>query len=164
LKVPISGTPEIGGASRNDKLVPSVRVEISILDSYQRFALQRGNHGANLARSRRNAPRRAGLSRSGRSDEVCAMSSKNLRLALVAGFAVASAALVAGANMASAQNRADRWTFGPAYGPGGAYGMVPPGVYGDYSGPPIFVPGRGIINEPCGLPTSACSNAERGAD
>jgi hypothetical protein len=92
------------------------------------------------------------------------MSSNNLRLALVAGFAVVSAALVAGTNLASAQNRADRWTFGPAYGPGGAYGIVSPGVYGDYSGPPIFVPGRGIINEPCGLPTSACSNSERGAD
>jgi len=93
------------------------------------------------------------------------MSSNNLRLALAAGLAVASAALIAGTNMASAQNRADRWTFGPAYGPGGAYGIVPPGVHvGDYSGPPIFVPGRGIINEPCGLPTSACSNSERGAD
>ena len=93
------------------------------------------------------------------------MSSKNLSLTLVAGLAVASAALVAGTNMASAQNRADRWTFGPAYGPGGPYDAVGPGAYeGDYSGPPIFVPGRGIINQPCGLPTSACSNAERGAD
>jgi hypothetical protein len=92
------------------------------------------------------------------------MSSKDLRLALVVGLTVASAALVAGTNLASAQNRADRWTLGPGYGPG-AYGFVGPGMYvGDYSGPPIFVPGRGIINEPCGLPTSACSNSERGAD
>jgi hypothetical protein len=93
------------------------------------------------------------------------MSSKNLRLALVTGLAVASAALLAGTNMASAQNRADRRTFGPAYGPGGPYGAVGPGAYeGDYSGPPIFVPGVGVINQPCGLPTSACSNSERGAD
>jgi hypothetical protein len=90
------------------------------------------------------------------------MSSKYLRL--VGGLAVASAALVAGTNLASAQYRGDGWTVGPAYGPGGAY-MAAPGMYvGDYAGPPIFVPGRGIINEPCGLPTSACSNSERGAD
>jgi hypothetical protein len=93
------------------------------------------------------------------------MSSKDLRLALVVGLAVVSAALVAGTNLASAQNRADAWTLGPAYPPGGAYDIVAPGMYvDDYSGPPIFVPGRGIINEPCGLPTSACSNSERGAD
>jgi hypothetical protein len=145
--------------------LPSARAEIRILDSCHRFALRRRNHGANLVGSRCNVPRRTRLSHSGHSDEVCAMSSKNLRLALVAGLAVASAALVAGTNMASAQNRADRWTFGPAYGPGGPYDAVGPGAYeGDYSGPPIFVPGRGIINQPCGLPTSACSNSERGAD
>jgi len=93
------------------------------------------------------------------------MSSKKLRLALVAGLVVSAAALVAQTDLAFAQRRGDGRTLGPAYGPGGAYDIVAPGVYmGDYSGPPIFVPGRGIINEPCGLPTSACSNAERGAD
>jgi hypothetical protein len=96
--------------------------------------------------------------------EVLIMSSKSIRYTLLAGFAVASV-LVGETNLAFAQNRADGWTLGPAYGPGGAYGVVGPGMYlGDYSGPPIFVPGRGIINEPCGLPTSACSNSERGAD
>jgi hypothetical protein len=90
------------------------------------------------------------------------MSSKSLRYTLLAGLAVA--VLAGNTNLAFAQNRANGWTLGPAHGPGGAYDFVAPGVYGDYSGPPIFVPGRGIINEPCGLPTSACSNAERGAD
>jgi len=89
------------------------------------------------------------------------MSSKNLRLAVVFGLAIAVAALVAEMNPAFAQNRPDGWTLGPAYGPGGAYDIVAPGMY---DGPPIFVPGRGIINQPCGLPTSACSNSERGAD
>jgi hypothetical protein len=93
------------------------------------------------------------------------MSSKKLYFALVAGLAVSAAALVAETDLAFAQRRADGRTLGPAYGPGGANDIVAPGIYlGDYSGPPIFVPGRGIINEPCGLPTSACSNAERGAD
>jgi hypothetical protein len=78
------------------------------------------------------------------------MSSKSLRYTLVAGLAVASV-LAVETNLAFAQNRADGWTFGPSYGPGGAYDIVAPGMYvGDYSGPPIFVPGRGIINEPCG--------------
>jgi hypothetical protein len=104
------------------------------------------------------------LAFSGHSREVLAMSSKGLRCTLLAGLAVASV-LAVETNPAFAQNRADGWTLGPSYGPGGAYDIVAPGMYvGDHSGPPIFVPGRGIINEPCGLPTSACSNAERGAD
>jgi hypothetical protein len=91
------------------------------------------------------------------------MSPRALRLTLVAGLAVASSALAG--HVVFAQNRTDAWTLGPAYSPGGAYDIVAPGMYvGDYSGPPIFVPGRGIINEPCGLPSSACSNSERGAD
>jgi hypothetical protein len=92
------------------------------------------------------------------------MSSKSLRYTLLAGLALAATVLAAETNLAFAQDRADAWRLGPSYGPGGAYDIVAPGMYGDYSGPPIFVPGRGIINEPCGLPTSACSNAERGAD
>ena len=28
----------------------------------------------------------------------------------------------------------------------------------------IYVPGRGILDAPCGLPTSACTNSENGAD
>jgi len=93
------------------------------------------------------------------------MSWKKLSVALVAGLVVSAAALVAETDLAFAQRRADSRTLGSAYGPGGAYDIVAPGIYmGDYSGPPIFVPGRGIVNEPCGLPTSACSNAERGAD
>lgn len=93
------------------------------------------------------------------------MSSKTLRLAVFAGLTVASAVLAAGANLAFAQNRVDAWTLGPAYTPGDAYDIVAPGMYvGDYTDPPILVPGRGIINEPCGLPTSVCSNAKRDAD
>jgi hypothetical protein len=91
------------------------------------------------------------------------MSPRALCLTLLAGLAVASSALAG--DVAFAQNRTDARTLGPGYSPGGAYDIVAPGMYvGDYSGPPIFVPGHGIINEPCGLPTSACSNSERGAD
>jgi len=91
------------------------------------------------------------------------MSSKSLRCTLAVGVAVVSATLAA--DIAFAQDRADAWRLGPSYGPGGAYDIVAPGMYGDnYSGPPIFVPGRGIINEPCGLPTSACPNSDRPAD
>ena len=62
------------------------------------------------------------------------MSSKSLRYTLVAGLAVASV-LAVETNLAFAQNRADGWTFGPSYGPGGAYDIVAPGMYvGDYSG------------------------------
>jgi hypothetical protein len=95
--------------------------------------------------------------------EVNIMPSRALRLTLAAGLAVASSALAG--NVAFAQNSAGARTLGPAYSPGGAYDIVAPDMYvGDYSGPPIFVPGRGIVNEPCGLPSSACSNSERGAD
>jgi hypothetical protein len=64
------------------------------------------------------------------------MSSKSLRYTLLAGLAVA--VLAGNTNLAFAQNRGNGWTLGPAYGPGGAYDFVAPGVYGDYSGPPIF--------------------------
>jgi hypothetical protein len=91
------------------------------------------------------------------------MSPRAPRLTLAAGLVVASSALAG--DVAFAQNGAGAPTLGPAYSPGGAYDIVVPGMYvGDYSGPPIFVPGRGIVNEPCGLPSSACSNSERGAD
>jgi hypothetical protein len=143
--------------------MPSARVEIHILDSCHRFALQRRNHGATLAGRRATCRVRSRLALSGHIHEVSIMSPIALRLTLVAGLAVVSSALAG--DLALAQNRTDAWTLGPAYPPGGAYDIVAPGMYvGDYSGPPIFVPGRGIINEPCGLPTSACSNSERGAD
>jgi hypothetical protein len=91
------------------------------------------------------------------------MSSKSLRTTLAAGVAVVSVMLAA--VVAFAQDRADAWRLGPSYGPGGAYDIVAPGMYVDeYDGPPIFVPGRGIVNEPCGLPTSACPNSDRPAD
>jgi hypothetical protein len=91
-------------------------------------------------------------------------SSKKLRRAPAAGLAVALVLIVA-ASPAFAQDRADGRTLAPAFEPGGAYDIVAPGMYvEDDSGPPAFVPSRGIVNEPCGLPTSACPNAERGAD
>lgn len=91
------------------------------------------------------------------------MSSKNLRTTLTVAVAVIAVTLAAG--VAFAQDRADAWTLGSSYGPRGAHYFVAPGMYvGDSPGPPIFVPGRGIVNEPCGLPTSACPNSDRPAD
>jgi hypothetical protein len=102
---------------------------------------------------------------SGHSREVLAMSSKRLRHTLLAGLAVATVLAVA-ANAASAQNRVEGWTLGPPYGAGNAYDIVAPGMYvGDSSGPLISVPGGGITDGSCSLlPTSPCSNNERGAD
>jgi hypothetical protein len=93
------------------------------------------------------------------------MSSTSLRNTLLAGIAVVSV-LLGETNLACAQIRADGWTLGPADRPGSAYDIVAPGMYvGDYSGPPTFVPGQEVINQPCSLlPTSPCSNPERGAD
>jgi hypothetical protein len=87
------------------------------------------------------------------------MSSRTLRLAMTLGVAVAAAAVSLAANSAIAQ------------GPPGAYYRQDLRGYYDHAGPGairgpgyIFVPGRGIIDAPCGLPTSACSNSENGSD
>jgi hypothetical protein len=91
------------------------------------------------------------------------MSSKSLRTTLAVGVAAVSVTLATG--VAFAQDRADAWTLGPPYGHGGAHYFIAPGMYlGASPGPPIFVPGRGIVNEPCALPTSACPNSDRPAD
>jgi hypothetical protein len=92
------------------------------------------------------------------------MSSKSLRYTLVAGLAIASCWRVE-TNLAFAQNRADGWTFGPSYGPAAPDIVAPACTWATIPAPPIFFRAAGSSNEPCGLPTSsACSNAERGAD
>jgi hypothetical protein len=96
------------------------------------------------------------------------MSSKTICLALTVGLAVASIALLLETNSAAAADRdyraqgpraANQWReFNGVYdyaGPGGNYG---PGL------PYIYVPGHGILDAPCGLPTSACPNSERPVD
>jgi hypothetical protein len=98
------------------------------------------------------------------------MSPKTIRIALTVGLAVASVALPVETNSAAAANRNYRsqgtgavshWQDSSGLydyaAPGGAYG---PG----FGAPYIFVPGLGILDAPCGLPTSACPNSERPAD
>lgn len=98
------------------------------------------------------------------------MSSKTISLALTVGLAIASVALGVETNSAAAADgvdrvqgpvTVDRWQdFNGLYdyaGPGGTYGR-------GFGAPYIFVPGRGILGAPCGLPTSACPNSERPAD
>jgi hypothetical protein len=87
-----------------------------------------------------------------------AMSSKTITLALTVGLAAASAATAFEANSAAAADRFYRAQAPYDYaGPGGVYG---PGFVGSY----IYVRGHGILDAPCGLPTSACPNSERPAD
>ena len=83
------------------------------------------------------------------------MSSKTICLALTVGLAVASISLPIATNSAAAAER-DYRAQGPYdyAGPGGVYG---PGFTGSY----IYVPGHGILDAPCGLPTSACPNSQR---
>jgi hypothetical protein len=96
------------------------------------------------------------------------MSSKTICVALTVGLAIASAALPIETNSAAAADRdyraqgagaVNQWRdFTRVYdyaGPGGSYG---PGL------PYIYVPGHGILDAPCGLPTSACPNSERPVD
>jgi hypothetical protein len=94
------------------------------------------------------------------------MSQKTLKLALTFGLAVASLALPLGTNSAIAQGP-------PAANQGQDYSGSYYGGPSDYAGPGgayrsgfgyIYVPGRGILDAPCGLPTSACTNSENGAD
>jgi hypothetical protein len=102
--------------------------------------------------------------------EERAMSSKIIGLALTVGLVVASVALPLETNSAAAAGRNYRaqgtgavghWQDSSGLddyaGPGGVYG---PG----FGAPYIFVPGLGILDAPCGLPTSACPNSERPAD
>ena len=86
------------------------------------------------------------------------MSSKTITLALTVGLAAASAAIAFGTNSAAAADRVYRAQGPYDYaGPGGVYGA---GFTGSY----IYVPGHGILDAPCGLPTSACPNSERPVD
>ena len=88
------------------------------------------------------------------------MSSKTTSIALTLGLAIASLALPLGTNSAIAQGPPgpNQWDYR------GPYGYAGPGGYRGVGFGYIYVPGHGIIDEPCGLPTSACSNSERGAD
>jgi hypothetical protein len=90
------------------------------------------------------------------------MSSKTISVALSLSLTVASIATLLGPNSAVAQGSPPPYQWqnqsGYYYGYAGPAGVRSPGF--GY----IFVPGRGIIDEPCGLPTSACTNSERGAD
>jgi len=100
--------------------------------------------------------------------EERAMSSKKLSFALIAGLAVASIMLAAETNLAFAQDRAyGPGPAGPRYGFGGVYDAVGDYPYGPgaiYAPGYIYVPGHGILDAPCGLPTSACPNSQRSAD
>jgi hypothetical protein len=77
--------------------------------------------------------------------------SSNLKMATVAIMLALSAT-----GAAHARGNLDRVGFGSVVGQSQYryYG-------GPKSGPAYFVPGRGIVNEPCQMPTSACSNDER---
>ena len=90
------------------------------------------------------------------------MSSKTICLALTVGLAVASIALPVATNSAAAAER-DYRAQGPGTGPYDYAG--PGGVYGSgFAGHYIYVPGHGILDAPCGLPTSACPNSQRPVD
>lgn len=94
------------------------------------------------------------------------MSQKTISVALTFGLAVASLALPLGTNSAIAQGppTANQWQDyrGPYHR--GPYDDVGPGGYRGVGFGYIYVPGRGILDAPCGLPTSACTNSENGAD
>jgi hypothetical protein len=73
------------------------------------------------------------------------------------------------AERARHRHRLARPAFQPAYGYGYGYGYASPAPYG-YAGRGYapgftpgytFVPGHGIVDEDCDLPTSACSNQYR---
>jgi hypothetical protein len=89
------------------------------------------------------------------------MSSKTKSVALTLGLAVASIAAPLGTNSAIAQGppTANQWQDSGGY----YYGYGAPGPYRAGFGY-IYVPRRGILDAPCGLPTSACTNSENGAD
>jgi len=92
------------------------------------------------------------------------MSQKTTSVALTFGLAVASLALPLGNSSAIAQGppTANQWQGGPYYQ--GAYDYAGPrGAYGTGLGY-IYLPGRGILDSPCGLPTSACTNSQNGQD
>jgi hypothetical protein len=93
------------------------------------------------------------------------MSSKTKTVVLTLGLAAASITAPLGTNSAIAQGppTANQWQ-----GSRGYYGYyngyaAPGGPYRSGFGY-IYVPGRGILDAPCGLPTSACTNSENGAD
>jgi hypothetical protein len=92
------------------------------------------------------------------------MSSRTLSVVVTFGLAVASLALPLGTNSAIAQGPPgpNQWDYRGPYS-GGPYGYTGPGAYRAGFGY-IYVPGRGILDAPCGLPTSACTNSENGAD
>jgi hypothetical protein len=78
--------------------------------------------------------------------------SRNLKLAMVA-------AMLALTATGAAQARGENFDRG---GFGSVFDQSHYRYYGDpKSGPAYFVPGRGIVNEPCQMPSSACSNDER---
>ncbi len=97
------------------------------------------------------------------------MSSKTNSVVLTLGLAAASIAAPLGTNSAIAQGppTANQWQGSSGYyrGSSGYYDgyAVPGGPYRTGFGY-IYVPGRGILDAPCGLPTSACTNSENGAD
>ena len=103
----------------------------------------------------------------------------NLSTSLAAVLAAASFAVSLGAGPAAAASRdrhaaiahhrgAARWHHRPYF-----VHRDPVPVYDDHrlaeydynhprrSGPYIYIPGRGILNESCNLPTSACTNEYR---
>jgi hypothetical protein len=89
------------------------------------------------------------------------MSSKTKSVVLTLGLAAASIAAPLGTHSAIAQGppTAYQWQH-----PSGYYnGYAAPGPYRTGFGY-IYLPGRGILDAPCGLPTSACTNSENGAD
>jgi hypothetical protein len=94
--------------------------------------------------------------------EKNAMSSKTKSVVLTLSLAAASIAAPLGTNSAIAQGlpAANQWQDSRGYYNGYA---APGGPYRTGFGY-IYVPGRGILDAPCGLPTSACTNSENGAD
>jgi hypothetical protein len=85
------------------------------------------------------------------------MSSKTKSVALTLGLAFAS--IAAKSAIAQGPPTANRWQDSRGY----YYGYGAPGSYRAGFGY-VYVPGRGILDAPCGLPTSACTNSENGAD
>ena len=107
--------------------------------------------------------------------------SKKLCFALAAGLAVASLALPVQTDTAvaaghhyrasghyrayGARAAGQRQALAGLYNYAGGRGYAPGSVYArGYGTPYIFIPGRGILGAPCGLPTSACPNSARPAD
>ena len=92
------------------------------------------------------------------------MSSKTKSVVLTLGLAVASIAVPLGTNSAIAQGppTANQWQDSRGLSLE-AYDVRARRPYRAGFGY-IYVPGRGILDAPCGLPTSACTNSENGAD